>query len=103
MFDKKQRLIFSDSLMTHAMVFTGVDLDEQKQPQRFRIENSWGEKNGDKGYYSCSKAWFDEYVYQIVLSREQVPKDAGIDVDAILAKPHTVLPLWDPMGALATN
>ena len=22
-------------------------------PLRFRIENSWGEKNGDKGYYSC--------------------------------------------------
>lgn len=56
----------SESLMTHAMVFTGVDLDpETKQPLRFRIENSWDEKVGDKGYFSCSTEYFDEFVYQV--------------------------------------
>lgn len=41
-FDKAQRLRFGESLMTHAMVFTGVDLDEKGGARRWRVENSWG-------------------------------------------------------------
>jgi len=103
-FDKKQRLLFGESLMTHAMVFTGVDLDEHNNPTRFRIENSWGEKYGDKGYYSCSVEWFKEYVYQIVLPKDVVSEsgiDFGCNIEEVLKEECTVLPLWDPMGALA--
>ncbi len=54
--------------MNHAMVLTGVNLDENGAPTRWKIENSWGDANGDKGYYVCSDAWFDLYVYQAVVT-----------------------------------
>lgn len=40
---KAQRLEYGESLMTHAMVFTGVHLDPVTgNPIRWRVENSWG-------------------------------------------------------------
>ncbi|WP_275484620.1 C1 family peptidase, partial [Oenococcus oeni] len=41
---KAEQLDYADSLMTHAMVLTGVDLDEDGNPLRWKVENSWGEK-----------------------------------------------------------
>ncbi len=40
--DKAARLDYGDSEMTHAMVITGVDLDEHGNPRKWRVENSWG-------------------------------------------------------------
>lgn len=52
-FTKKDRLIFNESCMTHAMVFTGVHI-ENGVPVRFRVENSWGDSGTNSGYYSMS-------------------------------------------------
>ena len=49
--DKAGRLDYSESLMTHAMVLTGVDLDENGKSTKWKVENSWGDKVGDKGYF----------------------------------------------------
>ncbi len=38
---KAERLDYGQSLMTHAMVFQGVNLDENGKPNRWRVENSW--------------------------------------------------------------
>jgi bleomycin hydrolase len=47
--------------MTHAMVISGVHLDPQSgKPQRYKVENSWGENNGEKGYFVMTDRWFDE-------------------------------------------
>ncbi|MGO2978550.1 MAG: C1 family peptidase, partial [Leuconostoc mesenteroides] len=61
---KAQRLDYGESLMTHAMVLTGVDLDENDQPTKWKVENSWGEKVGKKGYFTMSDDWMSEYAYQ---------------------------------------
>ena len=45
---KTARLDYGQSLMTHAMVLTGVDTDEAGAPRKWRVENSWGEQGGDK-------------------------------------------------------
>lgn len=39
--------------MDHAMAFAGVDVadDGGLLPRRWRVENSWGAKIADKGYY----------------------------------------------------
>ena len=42
---KAQRLDYGESLMTHAMVLTSVDLDENDQPTKWKVENSWGRES----------------------------------------------------------
>ncbi|VTS97426.1 aminopeptidase C [Streptococcus gordonii] len=95
--DKAGRLDYSESLMTHAMVLTGVDLDENGKAKKWKVENSWGEKVGNKGYFVASDAWMDEYTYQIVVRKEFLTE---AELAAYEAEPIVLAP-WDPMGALA--
>ncbi|GAB2020969.1 aminopeptidase C [Pseudolactococcus yaeyamensis] len=95
--DKASRLDYSESLMTHAMVLTGVDLDAAGNSLKWKVENSWGEKVGKKGYFTASDAWMDEYTYQIVVRKEFLTSE---ELAAYEADPEVLLP-WDPMGALA--
>lgn len=93
---KEDELDYAMSSMNHAMVITGVNLDDQK-PNRFKIENSWGDKNGNKGYYLMTDSWFDRYVYQAVIHKNYLTKEQS---EAWDQKPITLKP-WDPMGSLA--
>ncbi|WP_294975918.1 C1 family peptidase [uncultured Leuconostoc sp.] len=95
---KAQRLDYGDSLMTHAMVLTGVDLDEAGKPTKWQVENSWGEKAGKKGYFTMSDAWMSDYAYQIVVNKSYL-SDKLVDIYDN-ATPKLLAP-WDPMGALA--
>ncbi|KAI3403614.1 hypothetical protein KGF56_003541 [Candida oxycetoniae] len=97
--DKAQRLEVGASQMTHAMVITGVHIDPStNKPVRWKIENSWGENSGNKGWYMMTDEWFDEYVYQIVSNKKYVTKKT---FDVWKAKEFNVLPYYDPMGSLA--
>lgn len=93
---KAERLDYGESLMTHAMVLTGVDLIDG-QAKKWKVENSWGEKVGEKGFFVISDEWMDEYTYQIVVRKEFLTPE---QLAAFEAEP-TVLAPWDPMGALA--
>ena len=78
------------------MVFTGVNIYGD-HPNRWKVENSWGEDRGEKGFFIMSDTWFDEFVYQVVIHKnfltdEQVKQ---------YAQEPIVLPPWDPIGALA--
>ena len=95
--DKAGRLDYSESLMTHAMVLTGVDLDENGKSTKWKVENSWGDKVGTDGYFVASDAWMDEYTYQIVVRKELLTAE---EQAAYEAEPIVLAP-WDPMGALA--
>ncbi len=95
--DKAARLDYGHSRMTHAMVLTGVDLDDAGSPLKWRVENSWGDEKGDKGYMTMSDRWFEEYLYEITIGR----KHLSGDLLKVLDTPPIVLPPWDPMGALA--
>lgn len=92
---KEDGLNYYFSAMNHAMVITGVNLDEGK-PNRWKIENSWGDKSGEKGYYVCSDSWFDRFVYQAAIEKEYLGDLAPLaDQEPIELEP------WDPMGTLA--
>ena len=93
---KTQRLKARESQMTHAMVLTGVQIEDDK-PVRWRVMNSWGEDAGSKGYFVASDKWMDEYTYQVVVEPSYVSKE----IRDVLKQDAKVLPLWDPMGALA--
>ena len=94
--DKSTRLEYGDSMMTHAMLFTGVDMANGKS-RKWRVENSWGEKGGSKGYYLMTDKWFDQYNYEIVVDKKYLPKRI---LDLFDREPVALDP-WDPMGALA--
>ncbi len=94
--DRRQRLESRDSQLTHAMLFTGVDLLDG-EPRRWRVEDSYGPEPGRKGFHVMTADWFREYLYEVVIRRDRLPAD----VAAGLATLPVVLPLWDPMGALA--
>ncbi|HYW02019.1 MAG TPA: C1 family peptidase, partial [Candidatus Acidoferrum sp.] len=97
--DKAARLDYRDSEMTHAMVITGVDLDEHSNPKKWRVENSWGTDIGEKGYMYMMDQWFDEYLYEVIVRKEYLPPELtkALETDPV------VLPFWDPMGTLAGN
>lgn len=94
--DKAARLDYHETLMTHAMLFTGVDVVDGRA-RRWRVENSWGDENGQKGYYAMNDSWFDEYTFEIAARKDLLPAE----LQAALDQEPIVLPAWDPMGALA--
>ncbi|XP_076640760.1 bleomycin hydrolase isoform X1 [Halictus rubicundus] len=94
---KADRLLYGDSMMVHAMVFTAVSIDEKGKIKKFRVENSWGDDHGQKGYQLLTAEWFSEFVFEIVVDKKIVPAD----VLAVFKQEPIILPAWDPMGTLA--
>lgn len=87
---KADRLYYGESSMTHAMVITGVNLDEMGNPTKWRIENSWGEDSGDKGYLCMDDTWFDHFTYQIVIPKRYLTDE----LQAVVADEPAALPAW---------
>ncbi|MFK5676483.1 aminopeptidase C [Ligilactobacillus sp. LYQ60] len=93
---KADRLDYCQSLMTHAMVLTGVDLVDG-EPTKWKVENSWGDKVGTKGFFVMSNDWMEEYCYQVVVNKKYLPDE----LKQVLNEEPTMLKPWDPMGSLA--
>ena len=96
--DKVDRLEYGQTLMTHAMMFTGVDICDG-EIVRWRVENSWGDSSGKKGFYTMNDNWFAEHMFEIAVPRSYLSADQL----ECLSKPPVVLPAWDPMGSLAAR
>ncbi|XP_066261298.1 bleomycin hydrolase isoform X1 [Euwallacea similis] len=94
---KGDRLLYGESAMTHAMVFTAVHTDETGKVEKLRVENSWGEERGEKGYLLMTADWFKEFTFEVVVDKKYVSQEV---LDVFNQEP-IVLPAWDPMGTLA--
>ena len=97
--DKADRLRYSQTMMTHAMLFTGVDVVEGA-PRRWRVENSWGAKeSGKKGFFTMNDSWYDEHMFEIAAPTDYLTDKMknGLNTTPV------VLPAWDPMGSLARD
>ena len=94
--DKADRLRHNQTMMTHAMLFTGVDVVNGRV-RRWRVENSWGADTGQKGYYTMNDNWYDQYMFEIAAPTSYLNEKmvAGLETEPV------VLPAWDPMGSLA--
>lgn len=68
---KADRGIFGAGASNHAMTLMGVDLKDG-QPQKWLVENSWGDAKGRKGQWTLSDEWFSEHVYTIIVNKEHV-------------------------------
>ena len=94
---KEDRLDYRESAMNHAMVITGVNLDENGQPDKWKIENSWSDEHGNKGYYLMNAEWFEQFVYQAVINKKYLTEE---QLKEASSEPLHLNP-WDPMGTLA--
>ena len=86
---KSQRLIWGESGPVHAMVLCGAHM-QGSTVTHWKVQNSWGEDSGKKGFFIMTDKWFEENVYQIVATSSQHCYPDTMD-----------LPPWDPMGMLA--
>jgi len=94
--DKARRVTYGHSRMTHAMLFTGMHVDDDGV-ERWKVENSWGKSSGKEGFLVMDDGWFEEYLYQVVVPKQKLSSD----LQALLDREAVELPPWDPMGALA--
>jgi len=89
---KAERVQFGQAAVSHAMTLTGVDVVDD-EVTKWKVENSWGDKSGDKGYFAMTDDWFENYVYQVVVHRKYLT-DAQRKIADATPEP---LPVWDPM------
>lgn len=94
--EKDDMLNYGQSAMNHAMVITGVNLDDGKST-KWKIENSWGSEIAHQGYFTATDKWFDNYVYQAVINKKHLTKEQLKNLEK---EPKHLNP-WDPMGTLA--
>ena len=95
-FDKGKSLTYGQSKMTHAMVFIGIHIKDEKI-LKWKVENSWGKDVGKDGIFVMNNNWFKDNVYQVVIHKKFLSQEDlnNFEQEAI------VLPIWDPMGSLA--
>ena len=95
---KDEQLDYHQSVMNHAMVITGVDIVDG-QPTKWKVENSWGNQVGSKGYFVMSESWFRRFTYQVVINKKYLSEEDKKNQE----QDPVVLDPWDPMGTLAFN
>ena len=75
------------------MTLVGVD-EDHGHIRKWKVENSWGDKYGHKGFYEMSQPWFEDYVYDVVVRKEFLT-----DEQVKLAEgPAIDLKPWDNIG-----
>ncbi|MBQ9473887.1 MAG: C1 family peptidase [Bacteroidales bacterium] len=93
--NKEQRVRTFASGSSHAMTLCAVDLDDNGNPKKWMVENSWGTSYGHQGFLIMSDAWFNEYMFRVVLEEKYIPAN----IKAMLDQKPIMLPAWDPMFA----
>lgn len=91
--NKAERISTFDSGSTHAMTLSAVDLDDQGNPKKWKVENSWGPTNGQAGCMIMTNDWFNEYMFRLVVDKKYCSEDI---LKAAQQKPTMVMP-EDPL------
>ena len=65
-------------------------------PRRGKVENSWGDKRGDKGKWYMYNDWFDRYMFGVIIHEKYLSDD----LLELSKKSPRELPPWDPMYRL---
>lgn len=58
----------------HCMLITGVHIVDG-EIKKWKIENSWGSKVGNQGYYVATNDWVKKYVHRIVINKKLLEKE----------------------------
>ena len=90
---KADRLRTGAGEVSHAMTLVGVD-EDNGDIRQWKVENSWGDKTGHKGFYEMSQAWFEQYVYDVIVKKEFLPKE----LQELLDQPAIDVMPWENFG-----
>lgn len=90
---KPERFQYGQANMSHAMVFKGVNLDNDGKPNRWCVENTWGPEPGKGGMFTMTDEWFEQYTYQVIVERCYVPAEI---LDAWDHMEPEILDAWVP-------
>lgn len=91
--DKADRISTFDSGSTHAMTLSAVDLDENGQPIKWKVENSWGPNYGQGGCLIMTNDWFNNFTFRLVVDKKYCSDRV---IKAEQQKPLMVMP-EDPL------
>ena len=89
---KAERLATGVGTVSHAMTRVGVD-EDHGDIRPWKVENSWGDKIGAKGFFVMSQDWFNDYVYEVVVHKKYLTKDQ----QALLTSTPVELDPWDSL------
>ena len=90
---KADRLATGVGEVSHAMTLVGVD-EDNGDIRQWKVENSWGDKSGEKGFFVMSHNWFKEYVYEVVVHKKYLTKDQ----QELLSSTPVELAPWDSLA-----
>ena len=93
--NKEERVRTFASGSSHAMTLIAVDLDDEGNPKKWMVENSWGANSGWKGNLIMTDEWFEEYMFRVVIDKKYIPAETL----KLLEQKPILLPSWDPMFA----
>lgn len=68
--EKAERIRYKDTFGRHVMTFSGVSIDADGNPSRWKVHNSYGESMGIAGHYVMDDSWFDEHVLSVVINKK---------------------------------
>ena len=86
---KVERMETCESNATHAMVIVGYDRTDDGL--KFKVENSWGEKAGIRGYLVMDEEWFDNYGFEIIPKKKYLNEE---ELKAFDEEPIKLMP-WE--------
>lgn len=90
---KADRLKTGVGQVSHAMTLVGVD-EDNGEVRQWKVENSWGDKSGVKGFYVMNNEWFKDYVYEVVVHKKYLTENQK----KLAEGPITDLPAWDSLA-----
>lgn len=66
---KEDGMSVGDINLHHWMTITGVHIENEK-PLRWKVEDSYGDKEKFNGYYIMNDNYFDEYVFTVIIHKK---------------------------------
>lgn len=71
--NKEDGMLLGDIELHHWMTITGVQIEEGS-PKRWKVEDSYGDKEKVNGYYIMNDNYFDKYVFTVIIDKKYLCK-----------------------------
>ena len=71
---KDEALNMQDIFPHHRMTLCGVNLTAKGKPNRWKVEDSYGNERGINGYYVMNDNYFNDFVIQIIINKKYLTK-----------------------------